>query len=65
MISSCFIRIITILSILGVGLAIASANESPPPVLQLENLTWTIHSSGIRSMFYYLCIYLGKRLVYF
>ena len=65
MVSSCFIRIITILSILGVGLTIASANESPPPVLNLNNLTWTIHSSGIRSIIFvdaYQCaFYLHNR----
>jgi hypothetical protein len=40
----------TILSIFGGGLAIASANASPPPLeIKLNNLTWTHHSSGIRS----------------
>ena len=43
MISSCFIRIMTILSIFLGGLAIASGNASPPPDLKLNNLTWTHH----------------------
>jgi len=52
MISSCFIRIMTILSIFLGGLAIASGNASPPPDLKLNNLTWTHHSSGIRSYYF-------------
>ena len=40
----------TLLSIFGGGLAITSANASPPPLeFKLNNLTWTHHSSGIRS----------------
>jgi len=42
-------RIMTVLSFFLCGWNIASANASPPPNLKINNLTWTHHSSGLRS----------------
>lgn len=46
---SYLIRIMTILSIFSGGLGVASVNASPPSSLNSAGLTWTHHSSGIRS----------------
>ncbi len=49
MTSFSFIRMLTVLSIFWGGSPIAPANASPPPNLHLADLTWTHHSSGVRS----------------
>ncbi len=62
---SSFIRILTVISIFVGGLAIASANTSPPSDIKLNDFIWTHHSSGVRSYnfldVYQCALYLPKK----